>query len=279
MGKLLSQKQINEYERDGFICPIDVLSEDELLTCNLGIEKFERDSGEEIDFPYKSRCHQIFSWADHLVHHPKILDAVEDVVGPNILCYHATLWVKPAKSKAFVRWHQDGTYFFLDPALHVTAWVALTIADEEAGCMKVIPGSHKNQFLEHNDDDSPENLIPRGQGLAEEIDTSRAVSMPLKAGQMSLHHTKLFHASFNNNRDERRIGVGISYIPTEVRDIGKTKAHALLVRGEDRHRNFLSEMRMKEEGSESQKTYHTSLMRQFRKRQDDGAKYSKFRME
>ena len=103
MGKLLSQKQINEYERDGFICPIDVLSEDELLTCNLGIEKFERDTGEEIDFPYKSRCHQIFSWADHLVHHPKILDAVEDVIGPNILCYHATLWVKPAKSKAFVR--------------------------------------------------------------------------------------------------------------------------------------------------------------------------------
>ena len=81
MGKLLSQKQINEYERDGFICPIDVLSEDELLTCNLGIEKFERDIGEEIDFPYKSRCHQIFSWADHLVHHPKILDAVEDVIG------------------------------------------------------------------------------------------------------------------------------------------------------------------------------------------------------
>ena len=207
------------------------------------------------------------------------MDAIEDVIGPNILCYHATLWVKPAKSKAFVRWHQDGTYFFLDPALHVTAWVALTIADEEAGCMKVIPGSHKNQFLEHNDDDSPENLIPRGQGLAEEIDTSGAVSMPLKAGQMSLHHTKLFHASFNNNRNERRIGFGISYIPTEVRDIGKTKAHALLVRGEDRHRNFLSEMRMKEEGSESQKTYHTSLMRQFRKRQDDGAKYSKFRME
>ena len=64
MGKLLSQKQINEYERDGFICPIDVLSEEELLTCNLGIEKFERDSGEEIDFPYKSRCHQIFCWAD-----------------------------------------------------------------------------------------------------------------------------------------------------------------------------------------------------------------------
>ena len=96
--------------------------------------------------------------------------------------------------------------------------------------------------LEHNDDDSPENLIPRGQGLAEEIDTSRAVSMPLKAGQMSLHHTKLFHASFNNNRDGRRIGFGI-YIPSQVRDIGKTKAHALLVRGEDRHRNFLSEMR------------------------------------
>ncbi|MGB1546440.1 MAG: phytanoyl-CoA dioxygenase family protein, partial [Candidatus Puniceispirillaceae bacterium] len=223
MGKYIEDDQIRHYHDKGFLCPINVLTRDEIQTCNSEIEAFEKASGQPIDFPYKSRCHQIFSWADTLVHHPKILDAVEDVIGPDILCYHATLWIKPPQSNSFVRWHQDGTYFFLEPAVHVTAWVALTIADDDAGCMQVIPGSHKNEFLEHNDDSNPDNLIPRGQGLAININTEHAVSMPLQAGQMSLHHTKLFHASFNNKRDTRRIGFGISYIPTSTKDIGKTK--------------------------------------------------------
>ena len=112
MTKLLSQEQVNQYHNSGFVSPVDVLNQDEIAQCIREIESFENKTGQTIDFPYKSRCHQLFSWADDLVHHPKILDAVEDVIGPDILCYHATLWVKPAKSNSFVRWHQDGTYFF-----------------------------------------------------------------------------------------------------------------------------------------------------------------------
>ena len=133
MTKLLSQEQVNQYHNSGFVSPVDILNQDEIRQSLTEIENFEEETGQPIDFPHKSRCHQLFSWADDLVHHPKILDAVEDIIGPDILCYHATLWVKPAKSNSFVRWHQDGTYFFLDPAKHVTAWVALTIADEKAG--------------------------------------------------------------------------------------------------------------------------------------------------
>ena len=162
MTKLLSQEQVDQYHNSGFLSPVDVLNENEITQSLNEIESFEKETGKAIDFPHKSRCHQLFSWADYLVHHPKILDAVEDIIGPNILCYHATLWVKPAKSNSFVRWHQDGTYFFLDPAKHVTAWVALTVADEDAGCMQVIPGSHKNDFIDHNDDADPNNMIPRG---------------------------------------------------------------------------------------------------------------------
>lgn len=279
MGKYLEGDQIRHYHDKGFLSPINVLTRDEIQTCNSEIEAFEKASGQPIDFPYKSRCHQIFSWADALVHHPKILDAVEDVIGPDILCYHATLWIKPPQSNSFVRWHQDGTYFFLEPAVHVTAWVALTIADDDAGCMQVIPGSHKNEFLEHNDDSNPDNLIPRGQGLAININTEHAVSMPLQAGQMSLHHTKLFHASFNNKRDTRRIGFGISYIPTSTKDIGKTKAHALLVRGKDNYNNFLPEKRLVKPHTPEQYEYHLSLMKQFRKRQDEGALFSKARVD
>ena len=275
MGKCLSEDQIKQYRDQGFVSPINVLSQDEIDACLAEITRFEKDTGKEIDFPYKSRPHQVFSWADKLVHHPAILDAVEDVIGPDIMCYHATLWIKPPASNAFVRWHQDGAYFFLDPALHVTAWVALTVADEKAGCMQVIPGSHKNPLFEHNDDDDPNNMIPRGQGLAQDIDTSVAVGMPLQPGQMSLHHTKLFHASFNNHREERRIGFGISYIPAKVKDIGKTPAHALLVRGEDKDRNFLPEKRLFSAETHEQMEYHLKLMKQFRQRQDEGAAHSK----
>lgn len=278
MTKLLSQEQVDQYHNSGFVSPVNILNDDEITKSLNEIESFEKETGRPIDFPHKSRCHQLFSWADYLVHHPKILDAVEDIIGPNILCYHATLWVKPAQSNSFVRWHQDGTYFFLDPAKHVTAWVALTVADEEAGCMQVIPGSHKNDFIDHNDDKDPNNMIPRGQGLAIDVDTKAAVSMPLQPGQMSLHHTKLFHASFNNRRDTRRIGFGISYIPTEVKDIGNTPANALLVRGEDKINNFLPEKRLEDSGSQDQFDYHLSLMKQFRKRQDEGASFSKAKL-
>jgi hypothetical protein len=279
MEKSLEDDQIRHYHDKGFLSPINVLTRDEIQTFNSEIEAFEKASGQPIDFPYKSRCHQIFSWADTLVHHPKILDAVEDVIGPDILCYHATLWIKPPQSNSFVRWHQDGTYFSLEPAVHVTAWVALTIADDDAGCMQVMPGSHKNEFLEHNDDSNPDNLIPRGQGLAINVNTEHAVSMPLEAGQMSLHHTKLFHASFNNKRDTRRIGFGISYIPTSTKDIGKTKAHALLVRGKDNYNNFLPEKRLIKPHTPEQYEYHLSLMKQFRKRQDEGALFSKAHLD
>ncbi|MED5313198.1 MAG: phytanoyl-CoA dioxygenase family protein [Pseudomonadota bacterium] len=275
MGKLLTDDQVKHYREYGFVSPVSVLTEDEASECVAEIEAFEVETGKQIDFPYKSRCHQLFSWADRIVHHPKILDAVEDLIGPDILCYHATLWVKPPRSNSFVRWHQDGTYFFLDPAVQVTAWVALTVADDEAGCMQVIPGSHRNDFVEHDDDSDPGNLIPRGQGIASEVDATTATSMPLQAGQMSIHHTKLFHASFNNNRDIRRIGLGISYIPTSVRDVGDAKAHALLVRGEDRFNNFLAEKRLLKAGTEEQFDYHLELMKRFRQRQDQGASFSK----
>ena len=278
MLKYLTNTQVSQYHESGFVSPVDVLTRVEVTSCISEIEAFERETGKQIDFPYKSRSHQIFSWADRLVHHPKILDAVEDIIGPDIMCYHATLWVKPAKSNSFVRWHQDGAYFFLDPALHITAWVALTLADDEAGCMQVIPASNKNPLFDHNDDINPDNMIPRGQGLATEIDTTEAVSMPLQAGQMSLHHTKLIHASFNNNREERRIGFGISYIPTSVKDIGKTPAHALLVRGKDRYKNFLEEKRLSASLTKAQMAYHLELMKQFRKRQDEGALHSKARI-
>ena len=115
------------------------------------LEYWESRQGHPLDFPEKSKSYLLYRWADALVHHPRVLDAVEDVIGPDILVYHSTMWIKEAHTPAYVRWHQDGAYFFLDPLEHVTAWVALSEASEQAGCMRVVPGTHRLPMIEHDD--------------------------------------------------------------------------------------------------------------------------------
>ncbi|MEN9770004.1 MAG: hypothetical protein RLZZ180_1634, partial [Pseudomonadota bacterium] len=165
MPKLLSQEQIDAYERDGFVFPIDVLSPQEALAHRRELEAWEGQRRALIDFPEKSKSYLLFKWADQLVHHPRILDAVEDVIGPDILVYHSTLFVKEARTPAYVRWHQDSTYFYLEPHLHVTAWVALSDASVAAGCMQALAGSHRWGAFEHDDKPGPMNMIRRGQGI------------------------------------------------------------------------------------------------------------------
>ena len=143
MPKLLSPEQVAAYERDGFVFPVDVLHPDEVRALREELESWEQERGAPIDFPEKSKSYLLFDWADQLAHHPKILDAVEDLIGPDILVYHSTLFLKEAHTPAFVRWHQDSTSFYLEPHLHLTAWVALSDATVQAGCMQMLPGSHR----------------------------------------------------------------------------------------------------------------------------------------
>ena len=121
--------------------------------------------GAAIDFPEKSKSYLLFNWADQIVHHPRILDAVEDLIGPDILVYHSTLFLKEAGTPAFVRWHQDSVSFYLEPHDHITAWVALSEASERAGCMTALAGSHLGGILAHDDEPGPHNMIRRGQGI------------------------------------------------------------------------------------------------------------------
>ena len=213
----------------------------------------------------------MFDWADYLVHHPKVLDAVEDVIGPNILVYHSTTWIKEAGTPAFVHWHQDGTYFFLDPHLHVTAWIALSECPVEAGPVRVIPGSHRLGQYDHADDPGEWNMIKRGQGIPNEFPDDAGVLMPLRAGDMSLHHTDVVHSSAGNNSDERRIGIGVSYIPTSVQPVGSPQPSALLVRGEDTFGHYLPEARLVTEQSPQAQALHAEANGLFRARQDLGA--------
>lgn len=273
MSKLLSPAQVAAYERDGFVCPVPVLSAAEAQAARAELEAWEAARGAPIDFPEKSKSYLLFNWADQLAHHPRILDAVEDLIGPDILVYHSTLFLKEARSAAFVRWHQDSTYFYLAPHLHVTAWVALSDASEAAGCMRALPGSHRWGSFAHDDKPEPMNMIRRGQGISERFDAETGCAMPLQAGEMSLHHTDLVHASGANDTDDRRIGLAISYIPARVRPTAAVQPHALCVRGRDLG-HFVPEHRLQQALSPSDRQQHQQALAAFRALQDAGFKPS-----
>ena len=174
MGKKLTAAQIDQYNRDGFIYPIDAFGAEQAWRYRTAMEKFEAAQGTEFTKGHNFKPHLLFTWVDEIVHHPAILDAVEDLIGPNIRLFHLSVWPKNPRDPAYVSWHQDATYFGLEPALQVTAWVALTEASIAAGCMEVIPGSHKLGQLNHAErDDAKYNLLSRGQTITVDFDKSR----------------------------------------------------------------------------------------------------------
>lgn len=247
MGRALSAEQVARYYEDGFLCPVPALSPAEARDCRARLESFEASQGQRLGrLPgqLRAKTHLLFPWLDGLVRHPAVLAAVEDLIGPDLLVYHLTMWIKEPGDDAFVSWHQDGTYFGLDPAdQHVTAWVALTDSLPETGCVTALPGSHRLGQLPHTSHRSAANLLSNGQQADVDVDAARAVPLVMRAGEFSLHHTHLLHSSAPNRGGDRRIGVGISYIPTWVRHVGPRRLTASLVRGQDRHGHFDPERR------------------------------------
>ena len=270
MPKLLTDEQVASYHRDGIVFPMRVLSEKQAASLLDASNDLEQRIGENPKATDLAQMHLHFRWAYDLVVNPTILDAVEDVLGPNIVGWATGLFPKQPRDPKFISWHQDGTYFYLDPALHVTAWVALSDADVQAGCMHVLPKSHKLGQFEHSDDPGEHNLILRGQAIFDKFDGQLGEPMALRAGEMSLHHTNLVHCSRPNLGPDRRLGFGISYIPARVRDVGRPSGSALLVRGRD-HGHFLPEQRLGPALSEEAYANHERRMKTFRARQDSGA--------
>jgi ectoine hydroxylase-related dioxygenase (phytanoyl-CoA dioxygenase family) len=158
-----------------------------------------------------------------------------------------------------VSWHQDSTYWGLDPADVITAWVAFSDSNAENGAMRVIPASHRIDQVPHRDTFSPENLLSRGQEVMVDVDDRQAVMMPLRAGEMSLHHVRLIHGSDPNPSDTRRVGFAIRYIPTHVRQVAGAHDAATLVRGVDRFGHFAAEERPDADMSESALAHHAAI--------------------
>jgi non-haem Fe2+, alpha-ketoglutarate-dependent halogenase len=235
----LSQAQIEAFARDGFLAPVDALTPAEARGLRAELEDFERTLPPgPVPARDRRKLHVRLPWARALVEDPRILDIMEPLLGPDILVFTSTFFIKDAQTDAITAWHQDATFFGLAPYEHVTAWVALSEASIEAGCMEFIPGSHRWGQLRHGPTAVPGSINAGAQSISETIDTRRTVFAPLQAGQLSLHHTLAVHDSAPNRSADRRIGLGISYIPTRLRHAGSRRMSATLARGVDRYGHF-----------------------------------------
>ncbi len=228
----LSSNQLKQYEDEGFVSPIDIFSKDKANEIRNEIELIENKMPGELEKSGRYNAHLISPLLDEVAHNPKILDAVQSLIGKNILICGTTLFIKNPNEKGFVSYHQDAKYIGLEPHNWVTAWVAITDSNEENGCMRMWSESHKDHLKEHDQKFNEGNLLTRGQTV-KNVPIEKTTPLILKAGQMSLHHPAVVHGSDLNKSDDRRIGFVIqSYIGTNVKQIlGKNSVQ--LARGID----------------------------------------------
>jgi Phytanoyl-CoA dioxygenase (PhyH) len=242
MPKMLNNARIAQYREDGFLSPVRVMGEDEALALRARLEAIEAAMGGPLRGDLRHKTHLLFPFLAELVRHRRILDAIEDLFGPDILCWSSNFFIKEAADPAFVSWHQDSTYWGLSAPDVATAWVALTPSNAENGAMAMIPGSHRFDQMPHHDTFHRHNLLTRGQEIAVEVDEAKAIVLELRPGEMSLHHVRVVHGSAPNPSLDRRIGFAIRYIPTRLRQL-EGEDSATLVRGEDRFHHFEHEPR------------------------------------
>lgn len=234
----LSETQAQHYQDKGYVAGLTACSPEDAAALRKKVEALEQmyaagAQGFDLDQFFRVNGHLVIPLLAEVARTPQILDQVEAVLGPDLLVWSVELFIKEPGTKSVVSWHQDITYWGMgETDEELTAWIALSDVSVEAGCMRFIPGSHKNSIVAHEDTFDDDNLLSRGQEIAG-IDETKAEHGPLKPGQMSFHHGRTFHASSPNNLDDRRIGMAIRYVTPGVRQSAQGRDYAMLVRGKD----------------------------------------------
>lgn len=228
------------YEKDGYYFPHDVTSAAEAAALLADLEAAETEcAGDRQRLSLlRSYPSQLLPSFAGLIRHPRLVEAVTQIIGRDVLAWSCGFFIKEAGAKSFVSWHQDLNYWGLDGEDEVTAWFALTPATIETGCMRFVPGSHRMKDVPHVDKFAPDNLLTRGQEIAVEVEEANAVNVLLNAGQASFHHGHIFHASGPNQSNARRVGVAIRYIAPSMKQVSGDKLLVSHVAGEDRYGNF-----------------------------------------
>ena len=245
----LSTAQGEAYKRDGFIQAIDVIEEPQVSRYRQSFDDLEARVGKEtaqiglIDHHFEEK----FIW--EIATHPTILDTIEALIGPNVLLLATHFFNKYGEgddAEVFVAWHQDVTFWGLEPPMAITAWYAVDDSDVENGCMRVIPSTHVPGVVEHGKAQQAGNLLSINQEVhLTPEQAASAVDLPLRAGQISIHDGTLIHGSLPNCSERRRCGLTLRYIPTWVRQAEENSVASLggrwkpvLVRGTDAEQNF-----------------------------------------
>ena len=233
----LTEAQAAAFRRDGFLFPLPVFSPAETRTLRRRLEAAEAGAARGQIRAARQALPITHAWAWDLPHDPRIVEPVACLLGANVLLWSMDWFIKDP-GPAFVTYHQDATYWGLQPHNVVTAWIALSDAGARAGPMRFLPGSHRGPLLEQRETFAEHNLLSRGQAVTAEVDEAKTVLAPLAAGEMSLHHVRVIHGSAPNRSTHRRIGMVLRYCATNVRQTKVAGDRAILVKGEDAFRHF-----------------------------------------
>jgi hypothetical protein len=258
--KTLTPAQVDAYRRDGYLFPLRAFTAEQALAYRYRLEETEAKAGGPLRAAMRNKPHLFLAWAAEIVRHPAILDAVEDLLGPNLLCWSSSFFIKDAHDPGYVSWHHDSTYWGLSKPDIVTAWVALSVSHVPNGCMRVMPGTHLKDQLPHKDTFAVNNLLTRGQEVQVEVDEKDAVDIELEPGEFSLHHVRIVHGSEPNRADYRRIGYAIRYLPTYVKQIVGERDTATLVRGVDEFHHFDAEPAPKADFDPDAMAFHKQVV-------------------
>lgn len=259
MPKALTSAQVVSYRANGYLYPLPALDGEAVARYRAALATTETRLGGSlmaVDRKYRGNLHFLCRWVDELARTPAILDAVEDLLGPDLLLYTSRFFIKEPQSDGIAAWHQDSTYFGLRPFDHVTAWVALSNVTAEAGPVEFAVGSHIRGQLLQKANVVQNSVNTAGQVIVEWFDRTQLDRAILAPGQFSLHHTCVVHQSAPNRSNERRIGLALSFIPTRTRHVGSRRMPAALVRGRDDYGHFDLQPRPREDFGREETARH-----------------------
>jgi non-haem Fe2+, alpha-ketoglutarate-dependent halogenase len=235
MPKVLSPAQIEAFDRDGFVAPVRAIPERRAIDYRRQLEAFEArypDDRLKLD----QKAHMICPWVDEMIREPGILDATEDLIGPDILCWGTSLRAKQPDGRTFAGWHQDTAYADVKPIVVIAA-LALSPARSDNGCIRGIPGSHRGPLLPHKEAFATDSLLSREQYIDAAFDETPAVDFELDPGEIALFNNAIIHSSKPNFGSDRRILFLLEMVPTLAYQHAPRES-AVLVRGQDSYGNF-----------------------------------------
>ncbi len=245
MSAPLSPEQVAAYHRDGYLFPLKLFDEAEVFAFREELEAIEARVGlgalpHGVGQYLRINSHLVIPKVTEFAFQPQLLDVVSSILGPNVMLWSAEFFIKEAHTPKIVSWHQDLTYWGLgETDEELTAWLALSPATLESGCMRFVAGSHKNRILPHRDTFADDNLLSRGQEVAVDVEEEEATNVILQPGEVSLHHGRIFHSSGPNSSSDRRIGLAMRFVTPAVRQIVAERDYAILARGVDCHGNWV----------------------------------------